>query len=242
VVFSGVDYQKILKEAEKEADVILWDGGNNDFPFLKPKIHIVICDPHRPGHELLYYPGETNLRMANLVVINKVNTAKKENIAAVLNNVKLLNPKAPILLLESKITIDRPAKSIKNKTVLVVEDGPTVTHGGMPYGAGFLAARQFGAKTILRPQNWATGEIRKTYLQYPNLNYVLPALGYNKKQLENLEKTINLVPCEAVVSATPMDLRRIIKIKKPLIQVNYSCKSNKLQNILLEMLKEKGII
>lgn len=238
VVFAGVDYEKILKEAEKEADVILWDGGNNDLPFFKPNLHIVICDPHRPGHELLYHPGETNLRMANLTAISKTNTAKKENIAAVSNNIKKINPKARILFLESEITAAQP-KLIKNKAVLVIEDGPTVTHGEMPYGAGFIAAKAFGARKIVEPKKWAQGEIKKTFKKYPHLNKVLPALGYGEKQLKNLEKTINAAPCQTVISATPINLKRLIKINKPLVQIDY--KIPNIQKTLTKILKEFNI-
>ncbi len=239
VVFAGVDYQKIMAQAEKEADIIMWDGGNNDFPFFKPNFHIVICDPHRPGHELLYHPGEANLRMADLVVINKINTAKKEDITTVFNNVKASNPKARVLLLESKITVNQP-ELIKDKEVLVVEDGPTVTHGEMPYGAGYLAAKQFGARKIMEPKEWAKGDIKKAFEKYSHLHYVLPALGYDKNQIKDLEATINAVPCQAVLTATPTDLSHLIRVNKPLIKVGYEISDPK--KFLTRILKETGLI
>lgn len=238
-VFAGVDYQKILDQAEKEADIILWDGGNNDFPFFKPNFHVVICDPHRPGHELLYHPGEANLRMADLVIINKINTAKQEDIATVFNNVKTLNPKAKVLLLESKITIGQP-ELVKNKEVLVVEDGPTVTHGEMPYGAGYLAAKEFGAKKIIEPKEWAKGEIKKAFEKYQHLTCVLPALGYSEKQIKDLESTINSVPCQVVLTATPANLSRLIRVNKPLIPVSYEISSAR--PILTKILKDAKLI
>lgn len=239
VVFAGVDYQKILNQAEKEADVIIWDGGNNDFPFFKTNLHIVICDPHRPGHELLYHPGEANLRMADIAVINKINTAKKEDIEKVLNNIKSINPAAEILLLESKITAEQP-ELIKDKEVLVVEDGPTVTHGEMSYGAGYLAAKQFGAKKIMEPKEWAKGDIKKAFERYPHLTCILPALGYSEKQVKDLELTINAVPCQAVLTATPSDISHLIRINKPLVKVNYEISDPK--HLLTKIIKDAKLI
>lgn len=238
-VFAGVDYQKILNQAEKEADLIMWDGGNNDFPFFKPNFHVVICDPHRPGHELAYHPGETNLRMANLVVVSKINTAKKEDIETVLNNIKSLNPGAKVLMLESKITINQP-ELIKNKEVLVVEDGPTVTHGEMPYGVGYLAAKKFGAKKIMEPKEWAKGEIKKAFEKYAHLTAVLPALGYGEKEIKDLEASINAVPCQAVLSATPTDLSHLIRINKPIIRVSYEISDP--HHLLTKILKDAKLI
>lgn len=224
VVFAGVDYQKILSLAEKEADIILWDGGNNDFPFLKPDLHIVICDPKRPGHEISYHPGETNLRMADLVIITKVNDAPKENINIVLKNIKLFNPRAKIVLLKNKIIVDKP-EFIRGKRVLVIEDGPTVTHGEMSYGAGYLAAKIYKAKKILEPKRWARGQIKHTFEKYPHLKHVLPAMGYGKTQLKELEQTINSIPCQTIVSATPVDIKKLISLKKPLVRVSYQLSS-----------------
>lgn len=222
VVYAGVDYGEILKRAEREADVIVWDGGNNDFPFYKSNLHIVLVDPFRSGHELKYYPGEVNLRMADLVVINKENTAKKEWIKTVEENTKKVNPKARIVHADSIIKVDNPSK-IKNKKVLVVEDGPTVTHGGMKYGAGYFAAKGYNCR-IVDPRPFAVGSIRKTFEKYNHLEKVLPAMGYGKKQLKELEKTIENAKCDAVVIGTPIDLRKIIKINKPAVRVHYELK------------------
>ena len=238
-VLAGVDYQRILTKAEKTAEVIIWDGGNNDFPFLKPNLHIVICDPLRPGHEILYHPGETNLRMADVVIINKVNSARKEDINFVYQNIKLVNPRAKVIMAESRISVDQP-ELIKGKTVLVVEDGPTVTHGEMPFGAGLVAAQNFQAREIVEPLIWAKGEIKKALKKYPHLQKVLPAIGYSPKQIKDLKASINAVHCDAVVSATPIDLSEIIEINKPLARVTYE--SQKIDRILTKILKESKII
>ncbi|MBI2625168.1 MAG: GTPase [Candidatus Nealsonbacteria bacterium] len=220
VVFAGVDYKKILKAAEKEADVIVWDGGNNDLPFFKPALHIVLCDALRPGHELTYHPGETNLRMANLIAINKTNEKNKEDALKISRNAEVLNPRAQLLYLKSKITVDKP-RLVKGKTVLVVEDGPSVTHGGLPFGAGYLAANKFGAKEIIDPKQWAGGEIRKAFDAYPHIKNVLPALGYGEKQIKELETLINAIPCQTVLAATPINLSSLIEINKPLARAGY---------------------
>jgi len=220
VVFAGVDYELILRQAEKEADIILWDGGNNDTPFFKPDLHIVIADPHRPGHELTYYPGETNLRMADVVIINKVDTAKPENVDQVRRNVRDVNPDAVIVEAASPITAVDDAP-IRGKRALVIEDGPTLTHGGMSYGAAYIAAQRFGAAEIIDPKPYAFGSIKETLRKYPNASAVLPAMGYGPKQIKELEATIDAVPCDVVVSGTPIDLGRIVKSKKPIVQVRY---------------------
>jgi len=217
VVYAGVDYEEILRNAEKEADVIIWDGGNNDYPFYKPDLHITIADPHRPGHELSYYPGEINLRMADIVVINKIDTAKEENIKKVEENIKKTNPNAKIIKATSPIEVEG---DIKGKRVLVVEDGPTLTHGEMPYGAGTVAAQQNGAE-IIDASKYAVGSIKETFEKYPHLEKILPAMGYGKQQIRELEETINAADCDAVVAATPIKLARIINVNKPVIRVKY---------------------
>jgi len=220
VVYAGVDYEKILREAEKEADIIVWDGGNNDIPFYRPDFHIVVVDPHRAGHELTYYPGETNLRMADAALINKVNTASPDNVEKATRNIRSVNPRALIIRASSSIVVDEPSK-LRAKKVLVVEDGPTVTHGGMEFSVGAIAARRFGAKEIVDPRPYAVGSIRSTFREYPHLGAVLPAMGYGKRQIRELEETINAIQCDAVVLGTPIDLRRIMQIRKPAVRVAY---------------------
>ncbi len=223
VVYAGVDYEAILRQAEQEADVVVWDGGNNDLPFYKPDLHIVVVDPHRAGHELLYHPGETNLRLADVVVINKVDTAEKSKIEQVKANIRAANPKALVIQARSPIAVEE-GDLIKGKRALVVEDGPTLTHGGMRYGAGIVAAQKFGARSVVDPRPYIKGTIRKTFAQYPNIGTLLPAMGYGEKQVKDLEKTINAVPCDLVILGTPVDLRRIITIKKPAVRVTYELK------------------
>lgn len=223
VVYAGVDYEKILREAEKEADVIVWDGGNNDMPFYTPDLHIVVVDPHRPGHEVAYHPGEANLRMAGVVVINKVDTADPTNIDTVRRNVKRLNPNAVIIEAASPITVDTP-QLIKGKRVLVVEDGPTLTHGNMPYGAGTIAAKRLGATDIVDPRPYAVGSVVKTFEKYPHLSAVLPAIGYGKEQIRELEETINKTPCDIVLIGTPIDLRHVLQLNKPAARAQYELK------------------
>ncbi|KUK47029.1 MAG: hypothetical protein XD73_0098 [Anaerolinea thermophila] len=220
VVFAGVDYEAILREAEKEVDVILWDGGNNDISFYKPDLAIVVADPHRPGHELKYYPGETNLYLADVFVINKVDTANPENIITVRENLRSINPEAIIIEAASPLFVNDP-DGIKGKRVLVIEDGPTLTHGGMAYGAGWVAARRFGAKEIVDPRPFAVGSILATYKKYPDTGTILPAMGYGKEMVKDLEKTINASDVDMVISATPIDLTRIIKVNKPMQRVRY---------------------
>ena len=220
VVYAGVDYEKILREAEKEADVILWDGGNNDLPFFKPDLHIVVTDPHRAGHELKYHPGEANLRMADVVIINKVDTASKENVEKVERNVKLVNPEAIIIKTACPLVIDQP-ELVEGKRVLCVEDGPTVTHGEMPLGAGGFAVKRYKIKEMVDPRPWAVGSIKETFEKYPHLGPVLPAMGYGERQMKELEETINACDCDVVVLGTPTDLRRYLKLNKPAVRVTY---------------------
>ncbi len=220
VVYAGVDYQAILDEAEKEAEIILWDGGNNDFSFYVADLEIVVVDPHRAGHELLYHPGETNLRRADVLVINKMDTAPQEKIQVVLENIRKVNPKATIIRAHSPIITSEGAE-IAGKRVLVIEDGPTLTHGEMAYGAGIVAAQKYGASKIIDPRPAAVGSIKATFAKYKHLDKVLPAMGYGKEQVEELGQTINAIDCDLVVSATPIDLRRLIKTNKKLIHVGY---------------------
>jgi predicted GTPase len=223
VVYAGVDYEKILREAEEEADVIVWDGGNNDMPFYKPDLNIVVADPHRAGHELTYYPGETNLRMADVIIINKVDTADPQKVRLVKENIKMANPDATVLEAASPMTADNP-EAVRGKRVLVIEDGPTVTHGSMPYGAGVLFAQKFGAGTIVDPRPYAVGSIKQAYEKYKHLGALLPALGYGGKQVAELKETIDHTPCDVVVIGTPIDLRRVITIKQPTVRVKYELK------------------
>ena len=220
VVYAGVDYERILRQAEQEAEILLWDGGNNDTPFFKPDLHIVVADPLRPGHELAYYPGETNVRMADVIVINKVDSAVPENVELVKRNVREVNSDAVIVEAASPITPDEPIQ-IRGKKVLAIEDGPTLTHGGMEYGAAYIAAQRFGASEIVSAVGYAVGSIKETYKKYPNSRKVLPAMGYGPKQIKELEETIDATPCDLVVSGTPIDLSRILKTKKPVVHVRY---------------------
>jgi predicted GTPase len=220
IVYAGVDYGAILRQAEKEADVILWDGGNNDFPFYRSNLEIVVADPHRAGHELRYHPGETNFRRAQVIVVNKMDTAKPEGIALVMANIKRVNPKAVVVKANSP-TIVKDGGRITGKRVLVIEDGPTLTHGGMTYGAGIVAAKKYGAAAIVDPRPYAVGTIKKTFEKYTHLDDVLPAMGYGDKQTRELAKTIDAVDCDLVVSATPIDITRVIKVRKPILRVGY---------------------
>ncbi len=219
IVFAGVDYEDILREAEKEADIIVWDGGNNDFPFYHPTLHIVVVDPHRAGHELSYYPGETNLRMADIAIISKVNTADAEKVEEVEANIRKANPEAQIFKAAIVITSEDD-DAIRDKRVLVVEDGPTVTHGGMSYGAATIKADELGA-TIVDPRPYAKGSIRDVFEQYPHLEKVLPAVGYSEAQMRELSETINATPCDLVLLGTPTDIRRYLKVDKTVIRVRY---------------------
>jgi predicted GTPase len=220
IIYAGVDYEAILREAEKEADVIVWDGGNNDTSFYRPDLTITVADPHRPGHELSYYAGMTNILLADVVVINKVESATRENVDTVRNNVMSVNPAATIIEGASPVTVEDESL-IRGKRVLVVEDGPTLTHGGMSYGAGVIAAQKFGASELVDPRKWAVDSISETFKKYPKTGTLLPAMGYGDKQVKDLEATINRVDCDTVVIGTPIDLRRVVKIKKPSVRVRY---------------------
>jgi predicted GTPase len=220
IIYAGVDYEAILKEAEKEADVILWDGGNNDLPFYKPDLHIVVTDPHRPGDELYYYPGEANLRMANVVVINKIDTADPDDILEVRESIMEVNPHAMVIDGASPIFVD-DYEQIHGKRVLVVEDGPTLTHGEMEYGAGVVAAEKFGASELIDPRPFTVGTITETFEKYPEIGTLLPAMGYGDQQMKDLEITINKSDADLVIIGTPIDLRKIIKIDKPALRVYY---------------------
>ncbi len=220
IVYSGVDYDKILQEAEKEADIILWDGGNNDFSFYHADLSIVLVDPLRPGHEIAYHPGETNLRLADVIVINKIDSANKADVDLVRQNVEKYNPGALIIEAASPLKVDGYA-SIKNKRVLVVEDGPTLTHGGMEYGAGFVAAKKYGAKEIIDPRPYAAGSIKDTFATYDHMENVLPAMGYGDQQIKDLEETINRIDCDLIISGTPIDMTRVLTTNKPILRVEY---------------------
>jgi predicted GTPase len=243
VVYAGVDYEEILRNAEKEADIIIWDGGNNDFPFYEPDLWITVADPHRAGHEIRYYPGEVNLRSADVVIINKVNTADRANIEIVRDNVLDVNPNAKIIEGISTISVDKP-ELIKDKKVLVVEDGPTVTHGSMSYGAGTVAAREYGAREIIDPRRYAVGSIIDAFNKYTHLKNVLPAMGYGRQQIEELEETINSAECDLVLSGTPIDLSRIIDVNKPVVRVKYDVGEStfkELERIVEDFLKSENI-
>ncbi|HDH45303.1 MAG TPA: GTPase, partial [Thermococcus sp.] len=238
--YAGVDYEKILREAEKEADIILWDGGNNDFPFYIPDLWIVVADPHRPGHELKYHPGETNFRAADVIIINKIDTANRDDVQKVRESIEKINPKAIVIDGASPLYVDKP-ELIKGKRVLVVEDGPTLTHGGMKYGAGYVAAKKFGAKEIIDPRPYAVGSIIDTYKKYNHLDVILPAMGYGAKQIKELEETINRADADVVVIGTPIDLRRVMKLNKPAVRVRYELEEigkPKLKDILKEFVEE----
>ena len=220
IVYAGVDYEAILREAEKEADVVLWDGGNNDFAFYKPDIYITVLDPHRAGHETTYYPSEVNLLAADVLIVNKVDTAEPKNVEAVINTARRLNPKAVVIKANSPITVEDESV-IRGKRVLVIEDGPTLTHGEMKYGAGIVAAQKFGAKEIIDPRPFVVRSIADTFKKYPGIGTLLPAMGYGNAQVKDLEETINRTNCDGVVIATPIDLRKILSIQKPTTRVTY---------------------
>lgn len=220
IVYAGVDYEAILRQAEQEVDIILWDGGNNDFPFYVSDFQIVVADPHRPGHEVGYHPGETNVRAADVFVINKVDTANPENVISIRNNLQALNPKAVVIEAASPLFVDNP-EAIRGKRVLVIEDGPTLTHGEMAYGAGWVAARRFGAAEIVDPRPFAVGAIAETYKKYPKTGQILPAMGYGDEMIKDLEQTINQSDVDLVIVATPIDLNRVLKLEKPSQRVRY---------------------
>jgi len=241
LVFAGIDYERILRAAEREADVILWDGGNNDTPFIEPDLHIVVVDPHRPGHELRYHPGETNLRMADVCVVNKIDSASQEGIDAVLNSIHENTRDATIVLAASPFHVEGDPDEIRGKRVLAVEDGPTLTHGEMTFGAAVLAAKQYGAGELVDPRSCAVGSIAKTFEDYPNVGTLLPAMGYGREQMEDLRETIHRCEADLVLIGTPVDLRRLIELDKPALRVTY-----KLQEIgeptLEDVLAEKGLL
>jgi len=240
IIYAGVDYGAILKKAEKEAQVIVWDGGNNDTSFYKPNLTIVVADPLRAGHEMKYYPGEVNFRLADVIIINKIDSAKPADVQLIVDHAKAVNPQAIIIKAESTITVDHP-EMVKGKKVLCVEDGPTLTHGEMKIGAAVVAAKRLKAKTLVDPRPWVTGKIKETYEHYPNIGTLLPAMGYGHKQMMDLEKTINQVKCDSVVIGTPIDLARFIKIKKPHTRVRYEL-SDKARGQLKKILKERKLI
>jgi predicted GTPase len=220
IVYAGVDYEEILHEAEKEADVIVWDGGNNDLPFYKPDLHIVVADPLRAGHEVAFHPGEANLRMANVIIINKVDTADRKDVEIVRENIRKVNPTANVLEAASPISADNPSL-ITGKRALVIEDGPTLTHGSMLFGAGTIMAKNYGASEIVDPKPYAVGSIKQTYEKYSHVGAILPAMGYGPKQVAELKETIERTPCDVVVIGTPIDLRRVMSIEKPTVRVKY---------------------
>jgi predicted GTPase len=241
LVFAGVDYAAILEAAEQEADVILWDGGNNDTPFIKPNVHVVVVDPHRPGHELRYHPGETNLRMADVCVVNKIDSAPQEGVDAVLDSIRTHNPGARIVLAASPFVVEGDAAEIAGKRVLAIEDGPTLTHGEMTYGAAVLAAKANGAAELIDPRPCAVGSIAETFEQYPHVGALLPAMGYGRRQMEELRETIDCCKADLVLIGTPIDLRRLIELDVPALRVTY-----RLQEVgeptLADVLTEAGLI
>ncbi|MFW9851341.1 MAG: cyclic 2,3-diphosphoglycerate synthase [Candidatus Thorarchaeota archaeon] len=240
VIYSGVDYEAILREAEKEADVILWDGGNNDFSFYQPDLQIVVADPHRVGHELTYHPGETNLNLADVVIVNKITTTDYKNVLQLEENIRMVNPTATIVEASSPIFVDKP-ELVKGKRVLVIEDGPTLTHGEMKYGAGVVAARRFGAKELVDPRPYLVGSMKETFEHYPDIGTLLPAMGYFDQQLKDLEATINKTECDVVVSATPIDITRLVQVDKPIIRVKYELEEIGYPK-LVDILKEYGFL
>lgn len=237
IVYAGVDYERILRQAEQEVDIILWDGGNNDLPFYVPDLHIVVADPHRPGHEMQYHPGEANARAADVFVINKVDTANPEAVIQVRENLHQLNPNAIVIEAASPLFVDDPSQ-IRGKKVLVVEDGPTLTHGEMAYGAGWIAARRFGAAEIVDPRPYAVGSIKATFEKYPKTGAILPAMGYGDVQTRELEETINRTPVDLVIIGTPIDLSRVVKMNKPWQRVRYELQEIG-QPTLQDILKSK---
>ena len=241
LVFAGVDYGAILERAEQEADVVVWDGGNNDIPFIHPDLHLVVVDPHRPGHELRYHPGETNLRMADACVVNKIDTAPEEGVEAVFQSISFANPDAAIVRAASPFEVEQDTHQIAGKRVLAIEDGPTLTHGEMTYGAAVLAAKAGGASELVDPRPFAVGSIKETFAKYPHMTQLLPAMGYGRKQMEELRETIERSDADLVLIGTPIDLRRVIELDKPALRVTYS-----LQEIgeptIAQLLAERGII
>ncbi|RLE57352.1 MAG: GTPase [Thermoprotei archaeon] len=237
-IYAGVDYEKVLKEAEKEGDVILWDGGNNDFPFIEPDLWITVVDPLRPGQEVESYPGAVNVILAHVIVVNKVNTAPKENINKVIENVRRVNPGAKIVLAESRIIVDHP-ELIKGKRVVVVEDFPSVTHGCLSYGAGYIAATQYGAAEVVDPKPYATGLLKKIYEQYPQMGPVVPSLGYGEEHMRELEELLNRIPCDTIILGTPSNIARYLKLNKPVVRVK--CELHELSEPTLRAIIEDFI-
>ncbi len=240
LVYAGIDYEKILKAAEKEGDVIIWDGGNNDTPFYYPDVHIVLFDPHRAGHECLYYPGETNMIMTDIAVINKVDSADSAQVKTVQKNIEKHAPNADIVLAESAVFVEDPGR-IRGKRVLVVEDGPTITHGGMSFGAGIIAAKKYEALSLVDPRPYITGTLKETFETYPHIGSLLPAMGYSKEQIRDLERSINSVDCELVLFATPIDLPKLVLINKPALRVRYEYRDHGkplLEDVLLKHLQQ----
>jgi predicted GTPase len=241
IVFAGIDYGAILERAEQEADVVVWDGGNNDTPFIHPNLHLVVVDPHRPGHELRYHPGETNLRMADACVVNKIDTAPAEGVEAVLESIRKVNPDAAVVRAASPFEVEQNTHEIRGKRVLAIEDGPTLTHGEMAYGAAVLAAKEGGASELVDPRPFAVGSIKDTFTKYPHMTQLLPAMGYGRKQMEELRETIARSDADLVLIGTPIDLRRVIELDKPALRVTY-----RLQEIgeptIAQLLAERGII
>jgi len=243
VVYAGIDYGRILKQAEEEADIVVWDGGNNDTPFFHPDLHIVLFDPHRAGHETLYYPGETNMIMADIAVINKVDTAKAEDVETVKSNIARYAPKAKVILANSPVMLDDP-EMVRGSRVLLVEDGPTLTHGGMPFGAATIAARRFEAREIADPKPYAAGSIKQAFDRYPHLGRQLPALGYSDEQVRDLEATINAVDCDLILFATPINLTRLLSINKPALRVRYEYEDHGpplLEDVVISRMKKMGV-
>src|SRR3954454_13119413 len=241
LVFAGIDYAAILDAAEQEADVILWDGGNNDTPFIRPNLHLVGVDPHRPGHELRYHPGETNLRMADVCVVNKVDSADPAGVAAVVASIEEHNPRAQVILADSPFEVEGMPELIEGARVLAIEDGPTLTHGEMTYGAAVLAAKQYGAKELVDPRPFAVGTIADTFRQYPGIGTLLPAMGYGEQQTEDLRETIARSDADVVLIGTPIDLRRIVEIDKPAMRVTYRL-AERGSPTLVDVLSEHGLI
>jgi predicted GTPase len=240
VIYAGIDYERILRQAEEEADVVVWDGGNNDTPFFKPDVHVVVFDPHRAGHETTFHPGETNMLLADIAVINKVDSADPKNVEAVRQTIEKHNPKAKIVLADSEVTVEN-GEQMKGKRALVVEDGPTLTHGHMTFGAGVIATQRYGAGDIIDPRPYLVGSLKETFATYPDIGKVLPAMGYGDQQVKDLEATINAVDCDIVVSATPIDLTRLVKIEKPTFRVRYGYRDNSrptLGELVMDMLGE----
>jgi predicted GTPase len=241
IVYAGVDYEEILRQAENDGDVVMWDGGNNDIPFFRPDLYIVVADPHRPGHELTYHPGETNLRMADVVIINKIGSARPQDVEAVRMNIASANPRAAVLAAQSPLTVDKP-ELLTGKRVLAVEDGPSLTHGELRFGAASLAAQEHGAKELVDPRPFAVGSIKETFEKYSGTGPVLPAMGYGEEQIDELTETIRKSAAEVVAVGTPIDLARLVEIEQPIVRVSYDLALNEpaiLDDLLREALERR---